>query len=101
MLAVDFDDLYRQHSFGFHAFGTILLWFLLTLTSSISFGDCFKPGSTCAELSQIGVIPKPAGLPLPHFAMRLRGELLEPKIKSQQGGFVKIHKIKAERLETS
>ena len=25
VLAVNFDDFYRQHSFGFHAFGTILL----------------------------------------------------------------------------
>ena len=25
LLAVDFDDFYHQHSFGFHAFGTILL----------------------------------------------------------------------------
>ena len=25
VLAVDFDDFYCQHSFGFHAFGTILL----------------------------------------------------------------------------
>jgi len=24
-LAVDFDDFYRQHSFEFHGFGTILL----------------------------------------------------------------------------
>ena len=25
LLAVNFDDFYRQHSFGFHAFGTISL----------------------------------------------------------------------------
>ena len=41
---------------------------------------------------------RPAGLPLPHFAMRLHGELLEPKVKSQQGGFGKIHNIRSKGL---
>ena len=98
VLAVDFDDFYRQHSFGFHTFRTIILQFLLTLTSSTSFGDYLKPGSTCAKLGQKGVNPRPAGLPLPHFAMRLRGELLEPKVESYQDGFGKIHKIKPKGL---
>ena len=62
VLVVDFDDFYRQHSFGFHTFGTMLLWFLLTLTSSTSFDDYLKLGTTYANLSQNGVDPRPAGL---------------------------------------
>ena len=62
VLAVDFDDFYHQHSFGFHAFGTILLWFLLTLTSSTSFYAYLKLGATGINLGQIGANSKPAGL---------------------------------------
>ena len=82
MLAVDFDDFYRQHSFGFHTFGTILLWFLLTLTNSTSFDDYLKLGATGANLGQIGANPRPAGLPLPSFAMKLHGKLLEPRVRA-------------------
>ena len=62
VLAVDFDDFYRQQSFGFHAFRTILLSFLLTLISSISFGDYLNSGAAYTKMSQIGVIPRPASL---------------------------------------
>ena len=62
LLAVDFDDFYHQHSFGFHALGTILLWFLLTLTSSTSFGNYLNLGATSANLGQNGANPRPAGL---------------------------------------
>ena len=84
VLAVNFDDFYHQHSFRFHAFRTILLWFLLTLTSFISFGDYLNPGAAYTKMSQIGVIPRPAGLPLQHFIVQLCGGWLEPKIKSHQ-----------------
>ena len=62
MLAIDFDDFYRQHSIRFHAFGIILLLFSLTLTSSISFGEYFNSGATYTKLSRIGKNPRPAGL---------------------------------------
>ena len=98
VLAVDFDDFYGQHSFGFHALGTILPWFLLTLTSSTSFGNYLNPGATSANLGKNGANPRPAGLPLPHFAMKLHGGCLEPKAKSHRGGFNKIHKIEPKGL---
>ena len=62
VLAVNFDDFYRQHSLGFHTFGTVLLWFLLILTSSTSFDDYLKLGATGANLGQIGANHRPAGL---------------------------------------
>ena len=101
VLAVDFDDFYRQHFFGFHAFGTILLRFLLTLTSSISFDAYLKLGSTSANLGRIGANPRPgrpAGLSLPHFAIKLRGEPLEPRVRSYQNGFCKFHKSRPKSL---
>ena len=58
----------------------------------MSFGDYLNPGVAYTKMSQIGVIPRPAGLPLPHFAMRLHGELHEPKVRSYQDGFCKFHK---------
>ena len=98
VLAVDFDDFYRHHSFRFHALGTILLWFLLTLTSSTSFGNYLNPGATSANLGKNGANPRPAGLPLWHFAMKLHGGCPEPKAKSHRGGFDKIHKMEPKGL---
>ena len=49
-------------------------------------------------MGQIGATPRPAGLPLPHFAMKLRGEPLEPRVRSYQDGFCKLHKTKPKGL---
>ena len=98
VFAVNFDDFYRQHSFGFHSIGALLLWFLLTLTSSTSFDAYLKSGATGANLGQNGANPRPAGLPLSHLAMKLRGKSLEFKNKSYQDGFCKSHKKRPKGL---
>ena len=72
--------------------------FLLILTSSISFDAYLKLGSISANLSRIGANPRPAGLPLPHFAIKLRGEPQEPRVRSYQDGFCKFHKTRPKGL---
>ena len=62
VLVVDFDEFYRQHSFGFHTFRTIIPWFSLTLMSSMSFGAFMISGTKHTKLSQNGRNPRSAGL---------------------------------------
>jgi hypothetical protein len=62
VLAVVFSDFYRQHSFGFHTFRTVIHQFSLTLMSSTSFGALVISGTKHAKLSQNGRNPRPAGL---------------------------------------
>ena len=62
LLAVVFSDLYRQHSFKFHIFRTIIYQFSLTLMSSMSLGDYLISGTKHTNLSQNGRNPRPAGL---------------------------------------
>jgi hypothetical protein len=108
-LAVDFDDFYRQHSFGFHTFGTILLWFSLTLTSSISFGEYLNSGATYMKLSQNGENPRPAGRPMPGrpayhceiWSYSCVVHDLEHKNKPTQGWFRQNSQVEIERLEPS
>ena len=108
VLVVDFDDFYRQHSFGFHAFGIILLWFSLTLTSCISFGEYLNSGATLTKLSQNGKNPRPAGLCQAGRPTTLRFDLAavwghdpEPKNKPTQGWFRQNSQVEIERLEPS
>jgi hypothetical protein len=72
LLAVVFNDFYRQYSFGFQALRNIIRQFSLTLMSSTSFGDYLISGTQHTNLSQNGRKPRPAGLPLCHFIMQLR-----------------------------
>ena len=101
LLAIDFDDFYRQYSFGFHSFRTMLLYFSLTLTSSMSFVECLSPGAACTKMSRNGVNPRPAGLPLQHFVVQLCGTWFEPKIKVTPMWFRQNSQVKTERLEPS
>ena len=64
----------------------------------MSFDDYLKLGSTLANLGQKGANPRPAGLPLPSFAMKLHGEPLEPRVKAYQDGFCKIHVLRPKGL---
>jgi hypothetical protein len=52
-------------------------------------------------MSRSGVNPKPAGLPLQHFIVKLCGTWLEPKIKVTPMRFSQNSQIKTERLEPS
>jgi len=103
--AVDFDDFYRQHSFGFHSFRTMLLYFSLTLTSSMSFGECLSPGATCTKMSQNGVNPRLAGLgqagrPTPATFCRatLWNMVLSTRSSSHKYGSGRIHKSRPKCL---
>ena len=64
----------------------------------MSFGDYLNPGAAYTKMSQIGVIPRPAGLPLQHFILKLCGGWLEPKIKSHQRVLGKSHKTRPKGL---
>ena len=64
----------------------------------MSFGDYLNPGAAYTKMNQIGVIPRPAGLPLQHFIVQLCGGWLEPKIKSHQRDFGKFHKTRPRGL---
>ena len=79
LLAVDFDDFYRQYSFRFHAFRTILLWFSLTLTSSTSFGDYLNPGATYTKMSQNGVNPGRPAYPCNTSSWNFVEHVLRPR----------------------
>ena len=64
-----------------------------------------KPGSTCAKLSQIGVIPRPAGLgqagrPTPAIFRRatLTNMALSTRLSSHQCGSGRIHKSRPKGL---
>ena len=57
VLAVDFGDFYRLHSFGFHTFRTVILQILLTLTNSTSFGEYLNAGMTYPKLKKMREIP--------------------------------------------
>ena len=65
----------------------------------MSFGDYLNPGTTCARISQNGMNPRPASLPLQHFVMQLCGRWPEPKIKVISLWFSQNSQIKTERLE--
>ena len=64
----------------------------------MSFGDYLNPGAAYTKMSKIGVIPRPAGLPLQHFILKLCGGWLEPKIKSHQCGLGRIRKSRPKGL---
>ena len=100
VLAIDFNDLYRQHSFRFHAFGTILLWFALTLTSSISFGEYLNSGATYTKSSRNGKNPRPAGQPTTvRFDLAaVWFMILSPRTSQLKGGSSKIHKLRSKSL---
>jgi len=67
----------------------------------MSFGEYLNPGATCMKMSRNGVNPRPAGLLLQHFIVKLCGTWLEPKIKVTPMWFSQNSQIKAERLEPS
>ena len=87
LLAVDFNKFCRQYSFRFHAFRTIILQILLTLTSSTSFGEYLNAGTTY-----------PAGLSL----AGLHHETLYSWFRTQdQAKKSQKSQVKIERLEPS
>jgi len=98
VLAVIFSDFYRQYSFGFHAFRTIIHQFSLTLMSSTSFGDYLISGTKHTKLSQNGRNPRPAGLPLCNFIMQLLGDGPEHKIKQRINVKHKHHKLRSKDI---
>ena len=57
-----------------------------------------SPGATYTKMSQNGVNPRPASLPLQHFIVKLCGTWLEPKIKSHQCGLGRIRKSRKKGL---
>ena len=57
-----------------------------------------KLGATSINLGQIGANPRPAGLPLLHFFIKLRGEPPEPEGELHQDGFCKLHKKRPKGL---
>ena len=105
VLVVDFDEFYHQHSFGFHTFRTILLWFSLTLTSSMSFGEYLNSGTTCMKMSRNGEIPRPAGLgqagrptPVKFHRVALWNMTLSTWSSLPKGASGKIHKLRSKGL---
>ena len=67
----------------------------------MSFGEYLNTGATCTKMSRNGVNPRPAGLFLQHFIVKICGTWLEPKIKVTPMWFSQNSQIKAERLEPS
>ena len=59
-----------------------------------------NPGTTCTKMSQNGVNPRPAGLPLQHSIMQLCGTWLEPTIKVTPMWFRQNLRVKPERFES-
>ena len=94
VLAVIFSDFYRQYSFGFHAFRTIIHQFSLTLMSSTSFGDYLISGTKHTKLSQNGRNPRPAGLPLCNFIVQLLGDGPKHKIKQISSARHKCYELR-------
>ena len=93
-MAVVLSDFYRQHSFGFHTFRTIIHQFSLTLMSSTSFGAHVISRTKHTKLSQNGRNPRPAGLPLYNFIVQLLRDDLEHKIKQISSALHKCHELR-------
>ena len=93
-MAVVFSEFYRQHSFGFHNFRTIIYQFSLTLTSSTSFGDYLISGTKHTKLSQNGRNPRPAGLPLCNLVVQILRDGPEHKIKQRSSALHKYHELR-------
>ena len=79
MLAVDLDDFYRQHSFGFHTFRATILLKPLILMSSTSFDEYLNAGTTCMKFAKMGKIP---------------GRPVTPKVNKGQNTFFTWESIK-------
>ena len=100
VLAVDFDDFYRQHSFGFHIFRAIILQNSCTLTSSISFGECLNAGTIYPKFE-----PKwkkfQAGRPITCgiSSWNFTRMVLSTSSKSSEGCFTQETEVKTEMLE--
>ena len=108
VLAVIFDEVYRQHSFGFHTFRTVIIQFSLTLTSSTRFGEYLNSGTTYTKMSQTGRIPRPAGLgqagrppPPRNVILQLCTYGPKHKIKPIQECLAQESQVETERLEPS
>ena len=67
----------------------------------MSFGEYLNPGATCTKMSRNVLNPRPAGLPMQHSIMQLRGTRLEPKIKVIPMWFKQNSQVKPEGLEPS
>ena len=100
VLAVISDRFYHQHSFEFHTFRTVILWFLLTLTSSTSFGEYLNSGTRYPKFGQNGRNPRPTGRPIPHgvWCSSLVRVLMSANASQSNVVSYKIHKPRPKGL---